>query len=126
MYYDLDEDLHKWIANVHNKLPAPAEAENTMAVKQEDTSTTPPSGDIFESFRESPGDPSPARKILSVEEEFTAYLGADLVDKYTTTTNPLPFWDSQKQNFPKLASVAKSVFVIPATSAQVRILFTGF
>ena len=33
---------------------------------------------------------------------------------------------SQKQNFPKLASVSKSVFVIPATSAQVCILATGF
>ena len=97
-----------------------------MAVKQEDTGTAPPSGDIFEYFMESPGEPSPARKILSVEEEFTACLGADLVGRDTTTTNPLPFWDSHKQNFPKLASVAKSVFVIPAKSAQVRILGSNF
>ena len=41
-----------------------------------------------------------------------------------TPANPLLFWRSQGHRYPKLARVARSIFAIPASSAQVLICLT--
>lgn len=77
------------------------------------------SDDIFSDLRTPPKNPAQPRRKRGILEDFDDYLRAELSEEERTPANPLLFWRSQGHRYPKLARVARSIFAIPASSAQV-------